>query len=207
MGVIEGKDNLFQCMSQLMAAEVDPVSRQDHIWQRYGETVAVMVLDSSGFSRTSKSHGIVHFLSRLMQLRHLSRPVLEAHDCKRIHFEADNAFAVFRSATDAVAAALALRETVFDSGLMLTDNERFRISMGVGYGRLLYSETLEGYFGDEMNYASKLGEDIACGDEILLTRAAFDAAEPSLVGAFVADSIETSGVRLEFYRHCFGLKQ
>ena len=44
---------------------------------------------------------------------------------------------------------------------MLSDSERMRVSIGIGYGDLLYSETLEGYFGEEMNYASKLGEDLA----------------------------------------------
>ena len=34
-------DNLFQTMAELIAAGVDPVSREEEIWQRYGETVAV----------------------------------------------------------------------------------------------------------------------------------------------------------------------
>lgn len=201
--MIESNDNLFQCMSRMIAEDVDPVSQNDRLWERYGETVAVLVLDSSGFSRTSQSHGIIHFLSRLVVLRDICEQELHRHGSKRFHFEADNTFAAFASAAEAITAALALQRAVHRSGLMLTDSERFRVSMGIGYGRLLYSETLEGYFGDEMNAASRLGEDIARGDEVLITRAARDAATPALLEGFEPRSVEAAGVTIPFYRYQF----
>ena len=53
------KENLFQSMSRFIESGIDPVSRHEEIWERYGETVAVLVLDSSGFSRVTESHGII----------------------------------------------------------------------------------------------------------------------------------------------------
>ena len=41
-------------------------------------------------------------------------------------------------------------------------------------GTLIYSSALEGYFGDEMNLASKLGEDLVRGKETLLTAPAYN---------------------------------
>ena len=57
-------DNLFQYLESLIDRDIDPVKYQESIWKRYGKTVSVMVLDSSGFSRVSEKYGILHFLSR-----------------------------------------------------------------------------------------------------------------------------------------------
>lgn len=196
-------ETLFERMANLLAAGIEPESRQDELWQRYGETVAVLVLDSTGFTRVSQSHGILHFLSRVMQLRELCIPLLAEHQCKRHHFEADNMYAAFDSVDECLRAALALHRAVFESKLQLTDSERYRVSIGIGFGKLLYSQTLEGYFGDEMNIACKLGEDIADGDETLLSEAAFAAANPTLVDGFESRESTISGVRLPHYRALF----
>ena len=182
---------------------VDPRDCADTLWARYGETVAVLTLDSTGFTRVSQSHGIVHFLSCLMELRNICVPLLEKNNCKRFHFAADNIFAAFNTVDDAIKAAESIHRGVYESRLQLTSSERYRISAGIGYGKLLYSETLEGYFGDEMNCACKLGEDVASGDETLITVAAFDHADPALLNDFKASETSVSGVQLPFMRHRF----
>ena len=196
-------ENLFESMSKMLASGIEPESRQEELWARYGETVAVLTLDSTGFTRVSQSHGIVHFLSRVMMLRNLCIPVLEAHRSKRHHFEADNIYAAFDSIDDCVRAAQALHRCVFEARLQLTDEERYRVSIGIGFGKLLYSQTLEGYFGDEMNIACKLGEDIATGDETLLSPAAFSNADQQLLTGFEWREVAVSGVQLPHYRHLF----
>ena len=70
-------ENLFQTMAALIEAGDDPVNHEEAIWSRYGETVAALILDSTGFSRVTESHGIVHFLARLMQLREIAKPIFE----------------------------------------------------------------------------------------------------------------------------------
>lgn len=196
-------ENLFQSMSAMLKNGIDPQDHEGALWARYGETVAVLTLDSTGFTRVSQSHGIVHFLSRIMQLRDICIPLLEQHNCKRNHFAADNIFAAFEQADDAVKAANALHRGIHESRLQLTQSERYRISIGIGYGRLLYSETLEGYFGEEMNFACKLGEDVGKGDETLITIAAFEQADPKLLTGFEAAETSISGVRLPFHRRRF----
>ena len=47
------------------------------------------------------------------------------------------------------------------------------ISVGIGYGEVLKIGDRD-IFGHEMNLASKLGEDLAADDEILLTAAAYE---------------------------------
>lgn len=107
-------------------------------------------------------------------MRQIVEPILKTYSNRNFKFEADNVYAIFDHPDDAVRAALDTHEAVHQSKLMLTENEPFRVCIGIGYGNLLYSETLGGYFGEEMNLASKLGEDTAEGGETLLTWAAYE---------------------------------
>ena len=164
--------NLFGYLRNLLEAGEDPRSREEQIWARYGQTVAVLVLDSSGFSRISQSHGIVHYLAKLVQMRDIVNPGFEAEGARRSHFEADNVFALFDHPDAAIRAARQCHAAIAQARLMLTETEPFQVCVGIGYGQMLYSETLEGYFSSEMNIASKLGEDTADGGETLLTESA-----------------------------------
>ncbi len=195
--------NLFEHLGELLRDKIDPIDRHEEIWARYGKTISVMILDSSGFSRVSEQHGILHFLSRLVLMRELVTPVLESNNHLEFKFEADNLYAVFQHPDDAIRAALATHKVVDDSNLMLTDSEPFRVCIGIGYGRMLYSETLEGYFGEEMNLASKLGEDTANGGETLVTSSAYAAATAGLVSDFEPGNLEMAGLSALYYRHQF----
>ena len=138
-----------------------------------------------------------------MQLRALCQPIFEQHNSKRFYFQADNGCAMFSYFDDAIMSATAVHEAIYTAGLMLTDDERFRVSIGLSYGKMLYSETLEGYFSEEMNFASKLGEDIAAGDETLITKNAYDNADKNLLGDFTESETCISGLDLYYYRHLF----
>lgn len=195
--------NLFEHLGELIASDIDPVERAAEIFDRYGQTVSVMILDSSGFSRISEEHGILYFLTRLVMMRQIVGPILETYHDRDFKFEADNVYAVFDHPDDAIRAALAAHEAVQKAKLMLTENEPFRVCIGIGYGKMLYSETLEGYFGEEMNLASKLGEDIAEGGETLLTVAAYENADRELVKSFEKLSLSISGIVAKYYRQQF----
>jgi adenylate cyclase len=193
--------NLFSHLEQLIKAGIDPTTREAEIWERYGRTVAVLILDSSGFSRVSETHGVLHFLSRLMLMRQAVQAVMGANQVLQMDFEADNVFAVFADPDDAIRAALQCHTVVAQNGIMLTDDEAFKVCIGIGYGPMLYSETLEGYFAKEMNFASKLGEDTADGGETLLTENAYANASAELVKDFEEARCAISGLDLVHYRH------
>jgi class 3 adenylate cyclase len=48
------------------------------IWEAFGETHAIWVLDMSGFSRLTARHGITHFLAMIHRLHGLVRPIVAA---------------------------------------------------------------------------------------------------------------------------------
>jgi class 3 adenylate cyclase len=85
--------------------------------------------------------------------------------------EADNHIYAFERVTDAVAAARAIVAAARALDASLGEDERVHPCIGIGYGRVL--ELRDDVFGDEVNVAFKLGEDVATRREILLSDAAF----------------------------------
>ena len=102
----EEHQNLFHHLHEILSRGEDPAAQSQQIWNTYGTTVAVMVLDSSGFTRVAESHGILHFLSRLAVMRNVVEAVMTSYDYRLFRFEADNVFAAFDSPDDAIRAAL-----------------------------------------------------------------------------------------------------
>src|SRR4051794_29868911 len=146
----------------------------EEIGERFRRDVAVLVLDACGFSRTVKGRGIVHFLALLERLERLIRPCVEEQTGRILRREADNLYAVFDTADHALTAARLIRRDVRAANEALPEEDEVGVSIGVGYGELLLVGPDDAW-GDEMNLASKLGEDLAECDEILITRAAREA--------------------------------
>src|SRR5438477_1915480 len=80
------------------------------IWDAFGETRAVWVLDMCGFSRLTVRYGITHFLAMIQRLHHLVRPIVIEHGGRVVKTEADNVFAAFPDVAAAVAAARRVQE-------------------------------------------------------------------------------------------------
>lgn len=172
-----------------LAAAIDAQIRANFV-----ETHAILVMDSAGFSRISQEQGIIPALAEIERLRSAVIPAVAAHQGSIFKIEVDNVYAVFPSVQLAIAASqdMLVQATAIDK----------QISIGIGYGDLIMISEGSCYrdvYGEEMNLASKLGEDLAEHDEILLTEAAFqqlgaDQAgwEPRLMGI--------SGLQLQVYR-------
>jgi adenylate cyclase len=149
------------------AAEIDA-----KITELFGETLAVFVMDMSGFSRQTLRHGIIHFLAQIHRMHSICTPVVEAHRGEIIKYEADNVFAVFPDVEAAVDAAVELNRSLEAANTMLPDEFDMHGEFGIGFGNILVIEN-EDMFGSEVNLASKLGEDLAQRGEILLTDSAY----------------------------------
>ena len=133
----------------------------------------MLVMDMSGFSLLSYRHGIVHYLSMVLRMQMAARPAIEQYRGQVVKFEADNCFAMFDDTLSAVRAAMALN-TAFLAMNILTDDEfDIHVSIGIDYGDVLLIGGPD-YFGNAVNRASKIGEDIGGPGEILVTAAAFE---------------------------------
>jgi len=147
---------------------------EDEVWREFGCQRAVLIMDSTGFTRITKSHGIVHYLGLLAQIRRTLGPLLDAQGSLRTRMEADNIYAEYESVEQALKAALEVNKTLDQVSVPLTETEKFGICSGIGFGQMLDSGH-EGLYGAQMNLASKLGEDTAESGEILLTEEAWNA--------------------------------
>lgn len=143
------------------------------LWEDYGTELAVFVLDMSGFSLLTRKYGIVHYLSMVKRMQLTTEPILKSYGGSLIKYEADNCFAVFPDPLSAVNAALAMQHAFEASNLMTSDDLDIYVSCGIDYGRILVIKD-EDCFGDAVNRASKLGEDVASAREILITKDAMN---------------------------------
>jgi len=140
------------------------------IRKQFEKKVAIFVLDMSGFSRLTQRYGIIHYLAMVRMMRRVVSPVIATHGGLVIKFEADNCFAVFKTADDAVSAALEINHDLDISNLTTPDESDVHVCIGIGYGPTLLA--CDDMYGNEMNLSSKLGEDVAEKGEILITEAA-----------------------------------
>lgn len=133
---------------------------------------AILVLDMSGFSRLTLRYSIIHFLAMVRQMGAIVCPIVEQQGGSVVKREADNVFAVFSTVDRAVEASIEILKKLEAANQALPDSQDLYASIGIGYGEVLMVGENDMY-GNEMNLACKLGEDLARSSEILLTRAAF----------------------------------
>lgn len=141
----------------------------------HGATRTIVVTDMARFSKTVARYGIVHYLALIRQCHKLVLPALRQHGGHVLRTEADNSYSLFEVAGDAAAAARAAQAAVRRHNAACRASDRLGISIGIGHGDLLLRGPADAY-GHEFNLASKLGEDIGGGGQVLLTAAARKAA-------------------------------
>ena len=144
---------------------------EDSLWEEFGREYAVFVLDMSGFSLLTRKYGIVHYLSMVRRMQMTTEPIVKSYGGFMIKYEADNCFAVFPDPLSAVNAAIAMQHAFRAENLLTADDLDIHISCGIDYGKILIVGH-EDCFGDPVNRASKMGEDLAVAGEILVTQEA-----------------------------------
>lgn len=163
----------------------------------FGQKRAVLALDMSGFSRTTHFHGIVSFLLMIHQTQLICRPCVEEKYGKVIKADADNLLCTFDTVDSAVGASREIQERLSAANLVLPVDRHLYASIGIGYGNILILDD-EDLFGDEVNLACKLGEDIGNKGDILLTSAARAELTDSSSATREA-TVSISGLTLTFY--------
>jgi adenylate cyclase len=197
----DGAEAVLQ--SLLASYNAEPERRQAitaEIEARFRRPLAILVLDSSLFTRAAKTKATVHFLALLQRLARMVRPILEQHGGNIVVTEGDTIFSVFPDARSALAAALAIRARVGEDNATRPEPEQVACAMGIGFGDIL-AVGEHNIAGDEVNVAFKLGEDIAESGEILLTASAVAsliAPEPVMEPA----EYHISGVVIQAHRIC-----
>ena len=172
---------------------------ESSLWDEYGAEYAVFVLDMSGFSLLTRKYGIVHYLSMVRRMQMTTEPIVKSYGGFMIKYEADNCFAVFPDPLAAVNAAIALQHAFNAENLLTSEDLDIHISCGIDYGNILLIGQ-EDCFGDPVNRASKIGEDLALAGEILITKEAMQMI-PATAGIKAREmNVSISGITIPAYR-------
>jgi len=171
---------------------------EEVLWSEYGAEYAVFVLDMSGFSMLTRKHGIVHYLSMVRRMQLTTEPIVKAYRGIMIKYEADNCFAVFPDPLSAVNAAIAMQHAFTAENLLTPDDLDIHISCGIDYGKILIIGH-EDCFGEPVNRASKIGEDLAAAGEILVTKEAMEMIPPEAGIQSRELSVSISGIVIPAY--------
>ncbi len=163
---------------------------------------AVLALDMSGYSLSVRLDGILSCLRKIRQMQKLTLPLVQANHGSLVKFEADNLLAVFDRPFDAVKAAVAIQRAAQQTAEPNSPDRPLTFSIGIDYGDILLVDDLE-CFGDPVNLAYKLGEDVAQPGEILITPRVREPL-PAIADFQVEEvSLSLNGVPLPAYRVLF----
>ena len=169
------------------------------IWDKFGVEGTVFISDMASFSSTSRKLGVCHFLKMIHRARQIVAPVIEANNGTLLKCDADNCYAFFRSPDDAIKASFDVNAALFHANEAFGIGEQIYLAVGIDYGRVLLVGDRD-FFGDPVNTASKLGEDLAVREEVLVTERAIEHSKfviPELAERMVA---RISEIKINYLR-------
>lgn len=173
---------------------------EQRLWQEFGVKGAVFVLDMSGFSSITQRLGIVHYLSMIQSMQNIVKPIItERYAGEIIKFEADNCFAYFSEVIHAIRAGIEINRATGAANRTNPKELDIMLSCGIDYGDFLMISGMD-LFGDPVNKACKLGEDISKPGEILVTTTAMERVDKAESFGCEAVYCTLSGIALEANR-------
>ncbi len=159
---------LWRLIEERSRHDADTAAIDRRIFDLFGERWAIMFTDLSGFSRRVAEFGIIHFLQIIHEQRKLLLPIAEDHDGLLIKSEADSFLLLFRRPERALQCAVAMQRACEQVNRRRKPEEQILLCVGIGFGDVLRIGDSD-VWGREVNAASKLGEDTAKANEILLS--------------------------------------
>lgn len=134
------------------------------------QRLSVFISDMSGFSKLTREKGIAWFLAQIRRMERLALPLLQKHRVELVKQYGDDLFIVSDEPGRLVAFA---REFLAVLAVEAGRGHPLRVSVGIATGDVL--RVGNDLFGDPVNRASKLGEDLGEADELLLATEVFEA--------------------------------
>jgi adenylate cyclase len=180
----------FSLLETRRTSEGDGLDRL--IDRRCGEELAILVSDSSGFTRRTHEEGILPALAAVRRAYALCSPIIGRRGGTVISQRADNLLAVFEEVGAAVRAAVEIQQC-----FRKRKGDGLGLCLGIDVGRVI--RLAEDVYGAPVNIASKLGEDLAGRDEILVTAEVARRVRGRVRVAYSRSS-EVGGRSLELYR-------
>jgi adenylate cyclase len=147
----------------------------DEFHQKYHQHSTILSIDMTGFTSSAINIGELQSFLRILDAQKVCIPVLKDFSAWLIRCFADDVVVIFDNPDNAIDAAFEIHRRIdlFRHSAQASDHPT-QCCIGIGCGEV-FSIGPNLTQGDEMNRASKLGEDIARAKETLLTERAYDA--------------------------------
>ena len=194
------QESLLRYSQEPRQADRDSIERE--LWQRYGETITVLIVDMSGYSRRVREHGLVHYLSMIRRLQLTVEPIVENCGGSIFKFEADNADARFESPVQAIRASVALNMALDSANILTPEELDVHVSCGIDHGECLVRDAshIHGY---PVIRASKLGEDLGKPGQILITQEAMKLVPDSCGLSNDIVTVPMAGEQVQVHSICY----
>lgn len=164
-------EEIYKDLSKLQRGHLT----EEEFKRKYEYRTAILCLDMTGYTKRSMEHGGLKGLLKIVDMHKVCGPVFRQFQARLIMAFADNFVVLFDDPKTALISAFEIHRRIALFNKSMNDGESIsHCSIGIGYG-IIYAIGINLAMGDEMNRASKLGEDIARGSETLLTESAHDA--------------------------------
>ncbi|OGA16012.1 MAG: hypothetical protein A3G25_09225 [Betaproteobacteria bacterium RIFCSPLOWO2_12_FULL_63_13] len=186
-------DDLTRC------PQSEAASREQRIRELFETEKTVLALDMSGFTVSVRREGIIAHLCKIRRMQLSVMPLIGEHRGELVKCEADNALAVFDDSNHAVSAALAINREIIGLQQRLGEDSVAPVGIGIDSGPLLLIPGRDCY-GDPVNIAFKLAEDIARPTEILITETVQRMLAPTAAFRTERQALSISGMAIAAYR-------
>jgi len=141
------------------------------IWSIYGKRMSILFTDLCGFSNSVHEKGIIQFIQKIYVFKSIFMKFIDKYNGQVIKIIGDSFVVLFETVDDAINTTIETQRYLLNYNKEKEACERIFLCAGIGYGEILKVGDKE-LFGDEVNIASKLGEDTAEAYEILISEAA-----------------------------------
>lgn len=143
---------------------------------------AIMTTDMSGFTRLTKTYGILHFLRLVMKARAIVLPEMAKVGGFKVKYEGDNIIAAFPNPDVALSCVKECARQIQEYNATREKDFQVRIGFGLDFGEVKIMG--EDVIGETFESSFKLAEDLAEVGEVLVTET---------MKAQCSTSIESSG--------------
>ncbi len=161
-------DELDRLIAERLAPGADEKTIDRRIRKRFERRCCIVFTDLAGFTYHTARDGIIPLLSQIHEMERICLPFAETHRGAVVKKIADSWMLRFPTPADGLAALIGMQRALDAMNAGRVADQRVYLCAGLGWGDILVIGE-EDLFGVEVNYAAKLGEDIARPYEILLT--------------------------------------
>ncbi len=167
------EERLSRLIEMRLMDGADKKDIDERIWDLFGEKWCVVFTDLSGFSKKTAKFGIIHFIQTIFESERLLTPIIESHDGILLKQDGDSMMIIYRNLEKGIDSCVNMMKVLKEYNETKPEEEDILLCVGIGYGDILRIGDSDA-FGKELNFAAKLGEDIAKSQEILVTLAVKD---------------------------------